>query len=47
MFVLTFAQVKAVPGVQSVQRVVCGGCHDFKVTPFLLSLDDDSSRDCK
>jgi len=24
-------QVKAVPGVQSVQRVVCGGCLDFKV----------------
>ena len=25
------ARVKAVPGVKSVQRVVCGGCHDFKV----------------
>ena len=27
----TLLQVKAVPGVQSVQRVVCGGCLDFKV----------------
>ena len=25
------AQVKAVAGVKSVQRVVCGGCQDFKV----------------
>lgn len=25
------AQVKAVDGVVSVQRVVCGGCLDFKV----------------
>lgn len=25
------AQVKAVDGVKSVQRVVCGGCLDFKV----------------
>mmetsp|Transcript_96885 Transcript_96885/g.134514 ORF Transcript_96885/g.134514 Transcript_96885/m.134514 type:complete len:113 (-) Transcript_96885:124-462(-) len=24
-------EVKAVPGVKSVQRVVCGGCLDFKV----------------
>ena len=23
--------MKAVAGVKSVQRVVCGGCHDFKV----------------
>ena len=28
----TLLQVKAVPGVQSVQRVVCGGCLDFKVS---------------
>ena len=27
----TLAEVKAVPGVKSVQRVVCGGCLDFKV----------------
>ena len=26
------AELKAIPGVISVQRVVCGGCHDFKVT---------------
>ena len=25
------AEVKAVDGVQSVQRIVCGGCHDFKI----------------
>eukprot|EP00438_Fugacium_kawagutii_P012714 Skav228204 [mRNA] locus=scaffold704:605810:613670:- [translate_table: standard] len=25
------AELKAVPGVKSVQRVVCGGCLDFKV----------------
>ena len=25
-------QVKGVNGVKSVQRVVCGDCHDFKVT---------------
>jgi hypothetical protein len=25
------AAVKAVPGVKSVQRIVCGGCLDFKV----------------
>jgi len=25
------AALKAVPGVKSVQRVVCGGCLDFKV----------------
>lgn len=25
------AQLKGVPGVLSVQRVVCGGCMDFKV----------------
>ena len=29
-------RVKAVPGVKSVQRVVCGGCHDFKV---IVALD--------
>ena len=33
------AQVKAVAGVQSVQRVVCGGCQDFKV---IVKLDADS-----
>ena len=30
------AQVKAVAGVKNVQRVVCGGCLDFKV---ITSLD--------
>ena len=30
------AQVKAVDGVVSVQRVVCGGCLDFKI---IVSLD--------
>jgi len=30
------AKVKAVPGVKSVQRVVCGGCQDFKV---IVALD--------
>lgn len=29
---LALPQVKAVPGVRSVQRVVCGGCLDFKVS---------------
>ena len=33
------ATVKAVKGVKSVQRVVCGGCMDFKV---IVSLDGDS-----
>merc|ERR1719198_1423469 len=33
------AEVKAVKGVKSVQRVVCGGCMDFKV---IVSLDGDS-----
>ena len=33
------AQVKAVAGVQSVQRVVCGGCQDFKV---IVKLDADA-----
>ena len=27
----TLAEVKALPGVNSVQRIVCGGCLDFKV----------------
>ena len=27
----TKAEIKAVDGVESVQRVVCGGCLDFKV----------------
>eukprot|EP00793_Prasinoderma_coloniale_P005561 PRCOL_00004969-RA len=30
------ADVKAIDGVKAVQRVVCGGCHDFKV---IISLD--------
>ena len=30
------AEVKAVKGVKNVQRVVCGGCHDFKV---IIALD--------
>jgi hypothetical protein len=25
------AQLKSIPGVKSVQRIVCGGCMDFKV----------------
>jgi hypothetical protein len=25
------ADLKAIDGVKSVQRVVCGGCHDFRV----------------
>jgi len=29
------ADVKKVKGVKSVQRVVCGGCLDFKVTALL------------
>jgi hypothetical protein len=29
-------RIKAVAGVKSVQRVVCGGCHDFKV---IVALD--------
>eukprot|EP00467_Chlorarachnion_reptans_P016864 CAMPEP_0114497932 /NCGR_PEP_ID=MMETSP0109-20121206/6599_1 /TAXON_ID=29199 /ORGANISM="Chlorarachnion reptans, Strain CCCM449" /LENGTH=202 /DNA_ID=CAMNT_0001675369 /DNA_START=131 /DNA_END=739 /DNA_ORIENTATION=+ len=29
------SEVKAVPGVKSVQRVVCGGCLDFKVVTAL------------
>ena len=33
------ATVKAVKGVKSVQRVVCGGCMDFKV---IVALDGDS-----
>jgi hypothetical protein len=33
------AQVKAVAGVKSVQRVVCGGCQDFKV---IINLDAES-----
>ena len=32
-------QVKAVKGVKSVQRVVCGGCLDFKV---VTALDAES-----
>lgn len=30
--------IKRVPGVKSVQRVVCGGCHDFKV---IVALEAD------
>ena len=29
--------VKAVDGVKSVQRIVCGGCHDFKVITSVTS----------
>jgi hypothetical protein len=32
------ADVKAVDGCKSVQRVVCGGCLDFKVRLFRLPL---------
>lgn len=33
------AQIKEIPGVKSVQRVVCGGCMDFKV---ITALDAES-----
>lgn len=33
------ASMKATPGVLSVQRVVCGGCHDFKVITQLSAED--------
>ena len=33
------ATIKAVPGVVSVQRVVCGGCLDFKVVVKLNTAD--------
>jgi hypothetical protein len=33
------AELKAVKGVKSVQRVVCGGCYDFKV---VTALDAES-----
>lgn len=36
------ATLKALPGVLSVQRVVCGGCHDFKV---ITQLDAGSFGD--
>eukprot|EP00469_Lotharella_globosa_P013749 CAMPEP_0167774982 /NCGR_PEP_ID=MMETSP0111_2-20121227/2300_1 /TAXON_ID=91324 /ORGANISM="Lotharella globosa, Strain CCCM811" /LENGTH=199 /DNA_ID=CAMNT_0007664835 /DNA_START=38 /DNA_END=637 /DNA_ORIENTATION=- len=35
-------EVKAIPGVKSVQRVVCGGCLDFKV---VTSLEADKFGD--
>ena len=35
----TLAEVKALPGVNSVQRIVCGGCLDFKVVTS-MALDD-------
>ena len=34
--VLMQNQIKAVPGVKSVQRIVCGGCLDYKV---IVALD--------
>lgn len=40
------AEVKAVPGVKDVQRVVCGGCLDFKVAclpSFVLVTLDSAS----
>ena len=36
---IVLAEVKAVPGVKAVQRVVCGGCLDFKI---ITSLDAES-----
>lgn len=33
------AEVKAIAGVSSVQRVVCGGCQDFKL---IVCLDADA-----
>ena len=36
------ATVKAVPGVKSVQRVVCGGCLDFKI---ITALEADKFGD--
>ena len=36
---IVLAEVKAVPGVKAVQRVVCGGCLDFKI---ITSLDAEN-----
>ena len=33
------SEIKKVPGVKSVQRIVCGGCLDFKI---ITSLDTES-----
>jgi hypothetical protein len=33
------AQLKGIPGVKSVQRIVCGGCLDFKVITAVNSDD--------
>ena len=33
------SEIKAIPGVKSVQRVVCGGCMDFKI---ITALDAES-----
>ena len=38
------AAIKAVPGVKSVQRIVCGGCQDFKV---IVALDAAAYGDFK
>ncbi|KAJ1441026.1 hypothetical protein B484DRAFT_343290 [Ochromonadaceae sp. CCMP2298] len=31
--------LKSIPGLKGIQRIVCGGCHDFKV---IVSLTADS-----
>ena len=36
------AAIKAVDGVTSVQRVVCGGCHDFKIVVNQPCADHDA-----
>lgn len=38
------ADVKKVDGVTNVNRVVCGGCHDFKVRVLLLFFDSEKKR---
>ncbi len=40
-FVKVLPQVKALKGMVDVQRVVCGGCQDFKV---VMKLDADSYK---
>lgn len=29
-------QIKALKGYKSIQRIICGGCHDFKVRLYCL-----------
>ncbi len=37
------AQLKVIPGVKSVSRVVCGGCMDFKV---VVAVDAENFGTC-